>query len=61
MVAEQEHELESIQRRDRFNAAVGRPDSLLGFPRDIAIDPERKVDKQPRMLHNVSHEDYIHS
>jgi hypothetical protein len=27
----------------------------------IVIDPGRKVDKQPRMLHNVSHEDDIHS
>ena len=37
MVAEQQHELDSIQRGDRFKAAVGRPDSLAGESMDVRM------------------------
>ena len=37
MVAEQEHELESIQRGDRFEAAAARPNSPAGESMDVRM------------------------
>lgn len=40
VVAEKEHELESIQRGDRFKAAVGGPDSAAGDGMDVRMEIE---------------------
>jgi hypothetical protein len=40
MVAEQEHELGGIERRDRFKVTVGRPDSAASESVDVRMEIE---------------------
>ena len=40
MVAEQEHDLGAVERRDRFKVTVGRPDSAAGESVDVRMEIE---------------------